>query len=322
MPAEPEVTVCVSTRNRADRLERLVAHLQAQTLPPERFEVVVVDDGSTDDTWQRLQQLAAASPVRITTVRNPTSTGPAAGRNRAWRAGRAPVCAFTDDDCRPAPMWLEHGVAALAERPAIAVGAIRPTHEDEARIGPFSRFLVADRGIAGWFATANLFVRRVDLEASGGFDETFKNAAGEDTDLGLRVTESGVPFVFLPQAVVYHDVEPSSLLRLIKDQRRWADIPAVIARHPDARRHLLYRRYFWKPTHASLLLLLVGAALATRRPAALVLAVPWVHERTCAQPRGNPGGESVSLLLGALAVDGAELVAMLRGSVRNRTLVL
>jgi GT2 family glycosyltransferase len=322
MTTSPDVAVCVSTRNRVDRLRRLLAQLERQTLPADRFEVVVVDDGSADTTWQVLEQQAAAGPLQLRPLRNDESAGPAAGRNRAWRAARAPLVAFTDDDCMPSPTWLQAGVAAMSQQPVLAAGAIRPTREDEARLGPFSRFLIADAGIAVWCATANLFIRREHLEHSGGFDESFRNAAGEDTDLGLRITGVGVPFVFLPEAVVYHDVERSSLLGLIRDQRRWADVAAVIARHPEARRLLLHRRYFWKPTHPKLLLLLVGAAAAARRPAALALAVPWVHERTCAQPRVETVGENLAVLAGTLAVDCAELIAMVRGSIRHRTLVL
>src|SRR4051812_33307560 len=103
----PDISVAVSTYGRARALPNLVRALERQTLPRERFEVVIADNGSTDDTPDVLEALRAQTTIDIRIVRVEQNRGPARGRNAAWRAARAPVVAFTDDDCLPQPAWLE-----------------------------------------------------------------------------------------------------------------------------------------------------------------------------------------------------------------------
>lgn len=320
-PPTPEVTVCVSTRNRAARLPSLLRHLERQTLPLEAFEVVILDDGSTDDTWAVLERERATSPLRLTVLGAAERGGAAAGRNACWQAATAPLCAFTDDDCRPTPQWLEQGVAAMRGRRAIGAGRVGPTTADWKRAGAFSRLLLVDEGIYQWWATANLFVLRADLAAVGGFDEDI-DIAGEDTDLGLRLLATGVEPLWIPGALVHHDVELSSPRALIREQKRWIDVPGLLARHPDARERLLHRRWFWKPAHLRLLLLAAGVLAAPKHREALALALPWLHLRMVEQPLVETTAERTVTLPAALALDAAELVALARGSVKHRTVML
>lgn len=320
--AQPAITVCVSTRNRSHLLPRLVDHLEQQTLATDRFEVVIVDNGSSDDTWKVLQRLADSSPLQLRVHQNPPGKGPAAGRNRAWRDARAPLCAFTDDDCTPSAGWLEAAAAGVADREVIAAGRILWPQSDEGVIGPFSRRVTATEGHARWGATANLIARRSHLEAVDGFDESFLNVAGEDTDLLLRILEQGADYAYLFDALVYHPVEPGGLMALVKDQRRWVDIPAIFAKHPGARDTLLYRKYFWRPTHPRAILALLGIAAIPAAPLAGLLAAPWVHERICRQPLADTRAERVVTLPGALVLDLVEVWTMVKGSIRHKALVL
>src|SRR3954451_19061576 len=113
MQAPLEISVVVATHNRATRLRALLDALASQTLPAEKFEVVVVDDGSRDDTPAVLARAAAAidGGPRTVVLTQPVAGGPAAARNRGWRAASAPLVAFTDDDCRPTATWLEALIA-------------------------------------------------------------------------------------------------------------------------------------------------------------------------------------------------------------------
>jgi glycosyltransferase involved in cell wall biosynthesis len=318
-----EVAVCVSTRNRAGLLPRLLAHLEAQTLPWEQFEVVIVDNGSSDNTWEVLLSAAETSPLQLRVFRNDPGKGPAAGRNRAWREAAAPLCAFTDDDCMPTRGWLSAVVERMSGRVAIGAGAIVPPRDEISLIGPFTRIVVAPRDYAAWCATANLVLRRCDLEAVGGFDESFLNVAGEDTDLGLRVMARGVELMYLDNAVVEHGVEQVGLRGRLRDQQRWVDIPAVVAKNPGARRLLLRGGVFWKRTHPRVLLLLAGtAALASGREWGAALTWPWLHERWCVEPLAETRAERVATLPAALLLDLSEVVVMIRGSIRHREVVL
>lgn len=320
--ATPAISVCISTKNRSQHLRRLFAHLADQDLPVEQFEVIIVDDGSTDATGDVLAELSGHTPLAMSVLRNEVSQGPAAGRNRAWRQARGEICAFTDDDCMPTRGWLSGLVAAMQGRSVVVAGRILPPPAEEHRLAPFSRILVASTGYAGWAAAANLAVSRADLLAVGGFDEEFRNPAGEDTDLALRLMAHGVPFEYVSDAVVLHHIEPSNVRGLLRDQQRWMDVPAVFARHRWARRQLLSHGVFWKSSHPSILLLLAGLAMAPRRPGALALTVPWLHERLCKQPATETVAERVTSLPGVLVLDVSEVLVMIRGSIRHREPVL
>ncbi|HVT20093.1 MAG TPA: glycosyltransferase [Mycobacteriales bacterium] len=318
----PEVTVCVSTRNRSHLLPRLVGCLAAQTLASERMEAVIVDNGSTDDTWEVLSSLAAEAPFELRVHRNPPGRGPAAGRNRAWRDARGQWCAFTDDDCSPTPTWLESVLAGVSGRRVVAAGAVGPVPEDRDLVSTFTRWTYATEGIARWGATANFVAERADLDKVGGFDETFLNVAGEDTDLLFRLMDTGLEFEYLRDAIVHHDITQAGIAGLWRDQRRWVDIPAVFAKHPQRRAEMLHHGIFWKRSHPKTMLLLLGVAGALIDRRAALLAVPWVHERTCHRWSSESVADRIATLPGVLALDVQEIVLMVRGSLRHRVLML
>ena len=108
IPVRPEVSVVMPTYHRPVLLERCLRALLAQTLAPERFEVLVVDDGHDDLTREQVQAIAAAQPLpRIRYLRANSGRGPAVARNFGWRQASAPLIAFTDDDTIPASTWLK-----------------------------------------------------------------------------------------------------------------------------------------------------------------------------------------------------------------------
>src|SRR6266511_1286305 len=180
----PEVTIVVPTYRRPHRLSRLVEALEAETLPPERFEVVIVDNASPDDTFARLTALAAASPLRL---RNLTESkrGPAPARNAGWRTSMAPVVAFVDDDCVPEPGWLAGGLAAVNRDDRIGVVQGCTRKPDGAPLGDWTLWRQVT-GPSPFFEACNIFYRRAALEQAGGFDEAIGNY-GEDTALGWSV---------------------------------------------------------------------------------------------------------------------------------------
>ena len=318
----PRVSVVVSTYQRARLLRALVRALEAQTLDRSAFEVVITDNGATDDTASVLDDLERRSPLAITVVHAERNRGAAAGRNLGWRAARAPIVAFTDDDCQPQPKWLEAGLEAM-EGARIVVGRTGPPPEQEPLTGgPFARTLRVNE--PKFFETCNVFYRRSDLEAHDGFDGRF-GIGGEDTDLALRVVGDGQDVVvFADEALVYHDVRPSDFMAALRETFRWIDLPLVVRRHPEVRSTLLHRRVFWKQTHPSALLAAAGIGLAVGRgrPLALLLAVPWVRLRVTRLPL-TPGRKRRWLVLPAgLVLDLAEVAVMARGSVRHRSLLL
>lgn len=316
------VSVCVSTRNRAERLTRLLHALERQTLPTSQFEIVITDDGSVDETPAVLRAAEETGTLRLRWLRHDESAGPAAGRNAAWRASSAPVIAFVDDDCTPTDGWLAAGVAKIDGDADFVVGAVARHPAQAHRTGRFARELFVGRDQLRWYATANIFYRRADLEALNGFDENFPGAAGEDTDLGLRAEKLGLNPGFEPAALVFHDVTAAGVREAVADQARWSAIAQVFAAHPDERARMLHHGVFWRPTHAEVLMLAAALVLGRRIPLARTFAGPWLHRKLCAERNDESLAAALADLPGALAVDVAGLVAVVRGSIRHRTVVL
>jgi glycosyltransferase involved in cell wall biosynthesis len=253
------VSVVVSTKDRAGMLPRLFESLEAQTLPPSRFEVVIVDNGSSDDTLRWLRSRARRTPFRTSVLRREPPGGPARGRNAGWRAARAAVVAFTDDDCAPSPEWLEVGAAAFEGRDRLAIA--------QGRTDPEPRQIAGLRGLAasqriewesGLYETCNLFVRREALVAAGGFAEDIPVPAAEDTELAWKVKGLGGQSVFVRDAVVYHAVHPGRLRDYERRFAQWSEVHRTLRRTPEVRRGF-FLGHFWTRHHAWFLLHLLGS---------------------------------------------------------------
>jgi GT2 family glycosyltransferase len=320
----PEVAVVVPSHDRPLRLRWLLNALEEQTLGRDRFEVVVAHDSSGPETEELLRDhpLAAAGTLRHLTFE--PGPGPAAKRNAAWRAATAPLVAFTDDDCRPPPEWLERLVDAAAAFPgAVIQGATLPD-PDEEHLVQAAPHVDTQRIVppSPWAQTCNIAYPRELLERVGGFDETFPLAAGEDTDLAIRACETGAPYVGARDAVTYHAVHALSLAKVVRARWRWQHLAYLVKRRPEVREH--YPLWaFWKPAHVWLPFAVAGLVLRRRRPGAGLLALPWVLHSLPdrgASPRGRL--RALSELPARAVVDGAEMAALARGSLRWRTFLL
>jgi glycosyltransferase involved in cell wall biosynthesis len=326
MTPEPLIAVVVPTHNRATQLRRLVAGLEAQRGVPS-FEVIVVDDASTDDTWETLTELAASAAVTIRCERLADNAGPATARNVGWRASTAAALAFTDDDCVPQPGWLA-ALLAATETADVVQGRTIPDPAQRDQLGPFSRTLdIASED--GYYQTCNIAYRRGVLERLDGFYEQFRFPAGEDTDLAWRAKEAGATTTFAPTAVVHHEVRASSFVVAVKDSWRWQSVALAVRRHPELR-GVFASRYLWRRSHGYVLAAVAGAATvaAARRSgmAWLVgstLVAPYVHYRVQTAPLAGVGPRRRWLLLpAAFAVDAAEVTACLVGSARHGAVVV
>lgn len=316
-PVGPEVSVVISTRDRPVRLARQLAALRAQTVAPERFEVIVVDDGSGPATAELLEREAGnfdGTALRV--VRRDVAAGPATGRNAGWRTASAPLIAFTDDDCEAAPDWLEAYLAAAVRHPGrFLQGKVLPLPAELAEFGPFSHTIRIEELSRG-FETANIAYPRALLERLGGFDEvSFGKAGGEDTDLGWKAIAAGVEPVWVPEAVAFHAVLNLGPIGMLQRATRWDETVLAYKRHPGLRRTLI-AGVFWNREHLR----------AVRALAALVVPARWWWLRWwLAAPyvaylmerRSGPALAPYIVLR-----DAVEIGTLLRGSVRYRTLVI
>lgn len=310
-----EVSVVVATHDRPAQLPRLLEGLRAQTLEAARFEVIVVADGSSTATHAILAEQAARGPLQLRVLERPVARGPAAARNTGWRSACGALVAFTDDDCVPAPAWLEAGLAA-ARAADFVQGVTSPHPADSANAGVFSRTVEA-AGLGPQFETCNIFYRRALLDQLGGFDERYGlTPGGEDTDLAWRAIESGSRPALEPAALVHHAIERLGPLGVLRVAARWSTPMRVFARHPKART-MLYRRVFWNVWHY-LLWRSIVSLWAPRWLRRLVLTLHLRHLRRRAKALGG-GDLHVPFLL---VHDAVECWAVARGALRHRTLVL
>jgi glycosyltransferase involved in cell wall biosynthesis len=331
----PTTAVVIATHNRAPLLSRLITALAQQTDAGE-FQVVVVDDGSTDDTWQVLSALRASAPFKLTALRLAENSGPGAARNAGWRAAEADVIAFTDDDCVPEPTWLRTLVRRLTDADLVQ-GRTVADPAQAARRGPFSHVVEFDKP-DGYYETCNIAYRRRLLELVDGFEEGFRYGPsrwrapapvyGEDTDLAWRALEHGARTAFEPDAVVFHDVSASSFLARLRRVRRAETFPRLVRRHP-AMRDLMYWRWFYLSYHPPALLAAAGTLLTLRprspwwhRALGMLCWLPYADNRMHRIPLWTRRRYQVALLPVALVTDLAEVGVLVRASVRERTVLL
>jgi GT2 family glycosyltransferase len=266
----PDVSVVIpTTARRETRLAFALEALACQTLAPERFEVIVV-------RAEHAGPKATAPPgLPVRFLAAPPDSGAAASRNIGWRTATAPLVAFTDDDCRPAPGWLERlVVAAEREEGSVLQGRTEPDPGELERLHGLATTQLIEAPSA-WYQTCNIAYPRALLEQLGGFDERFDG--GEDADLGLRASEAGAPRVFLDEARVWHAVHSRHIWDALRDHARWNTIPLVVAEHPSQRR-ALELGLFWRPRHARVFLAALGLLTMRRNPAiALAAATPYLR---------------------------------------------
>jgi GT2 family glycosyltransferase len=288
--------------------------LACQTLARERFEVVVVRAGESGP------QATAPDGVAVRFLTAQSDSSAATSRNIGWRAAAAPLIAFTDDDCRPAPDWLEQLLAGAGGDDRFLQGTTEPDPDERSRLYGLAhtQSIVTP---SPWYQTCNMAYPRALLEQLGGFDERF--AGGEDADLGLRAVEAGAVRVFVPEARVWHAVHSRHVWDAVRDQRVWRTIPLVIAEHPQQRRELELG-VFRHPDHPRVLLAAAGALMVRRhRALALAAALPYARRRLSGHARSPRGLVRAALdLPPRAAVDVAGVVFAARAALRHRTFVL
>lgn len=237
------VSVVVATYRRPELLARCLRALADLDYDPASYEVIVADDAADDSTRQQVHGIAGHTNAALVYASVTRNHGPAAARNVGWRQARAPIIAFTDDDCVPDPGWLNAGVRALEEDPRLAAvsGQVivplpdKPTDYERDAAGLAS----------GEFVTANCFIRRSALEGVGGLDEGFRAAWREDSDLQFTLLEAGYQIGKTPDAVVVHPVRPAPWGISLRQQRKVLFDALLYRKHPALYRQRIRRRPRW-----------------------------------------------------------------------------
>jgi GT2 family glycosyltransferase len=203
-------SVIVPVYNGVATILRCLDALAAQTAPAPSYEIIVVDDGSQDETALCVQRWIAHHPAVQARLVRQRNAGPAAARNHGASLARAPILLFTDADCAPTPTWVAAMLAAFAD-PAVA-GAKGVYRSDQRGLTP--RFVQAEyedrydrmRQLPAidFIDTYSAGYRRLIFLAHGGFDSAFPTASVEDQEFSFRLARQGLRLVFTPEAQVFH----------------------------------------------------------------------------------------------------------------------
>lgn len=219
-----QVAIVIPVWNGQAVLGRCLDALARQTLARNAYQIIVVDNGSDDATREIARRYPGVDLLEE------TRPGSYVARNLGIERVRAPITAFTDADCEPAPDWLEQILRAADANPGFGVLAgkielfdeIAPEREvfgDYERLFSFPQIHAA----RGNCATANWASETALLRQLGGFDATLKS--GGDRQMALRIREAGAPLVYVPAMVVRHPVRASRADLVRKRQRlsggRW-----------------------------------------------------------------------------------------------------
>jgi hypothetical protein len=294
--AAVQLSICVVRRDGDPPLEPLLASLAEQSVGADTFEIVLVDASRRGGV-----ELSPTLAIERVTCDADLSHG--AMRNLAWRAASSDNIAFLAADLVPTTTWVEALVQALHRGRHLVRGNWLPASEDVSAGGAVPRALWWSRRSLPIVTSEQMACLRSDLERVNGFAEDLLDPDVCDTELATRLVDAGVDPVWARHAVVFHPVDRTGLGT---SRARIQTITAVLAEHPRARGRLLLGGVLWHRYQVTVLLLLAGLGLARRDRRALVLALPWLHERTDLTPRAGGSRRRWALLPGVLALDIAE----------------
>ena len=289
------LTVVIPTYNRAPILEKCLEALAAQTISSRSFQVVVADDGSTDDTKERVQRFEGNIFREVRYIRQPNS-GQNAARNRAVREADGNILLFINDDTVASPTMIDEHRQYHEKYPEESVAVLgRITISPEVPLTPFAK-LHLDSGYALWegkteldwhaFYTCNVSMKKAFLIKNGPFDEDMRY--NDDLEMAERLSHKGLRIIYNPHAVGfhYHYLSERSYLDLAKLSGR--TLAVWYKKSPHLKEELASIGFYLTASPAKRLKYFIGDLLVNKRtiPSILCLA------RRCGESR-----ENISLML-------------------------
>jgi glycosyltransferase involved in cell wall biosynthesis len=247
----PFVSVIIPTFNMADLLRDAVESLFKQTYSADRYEIIVVDNSSSDGTDKIVASLQEKSPCTVRYYRK-ENEGPGSSRNLGIEKANGSILAFTDSDCVADPDWIKNGIARMTDDVGLVQGKTLPNPDQT--LGTFSRTQSVTNE-NGMYPMCNIFYRKDIVEQVGGISPDFCGIncfgkprwGGEDTDLAWRVKKKGWESVFAENAIIYHHIfhlrpwQAIISFRKYQFQGLFFAVPYLLKKHPELRGHMYYR---------------------------------------------------------------------------------
>lgn len=210
------VSVVVPAYNAQGTIRQCLVSLVEQSFSPDNFEILMVDDGSTDRTEQIIKEFS------LRYIRQ-TNQGPAAARNRGARQAKGEIILFTDADCIADSDWIKEMVRPFANPEVIGVKGAYKNREGQliARLAQLEfeeryRLLEKSRERIDMVDTYSGGFRRDIFLKMGGFDISFPVANNEDTELSYRLSRQNYKMVFNRKAIVYHLGHPKTFIQYLR----------------------------------------------------------------------------------------------------------
>ena len=198
-----DASIIIPAYNSKGTISECIRALSSQDFTG-KYEIIVVDDGSTDSTAKAAEQCGAI-------VLWQENCGPAKARNAGARRASANILLFTDADCICQKDWLSQMLAPFKDPQVVGVqGAYRTLQGSivarfcQLEIEERYELMESNKGRLDWIGSYSAAYRRKDFFDANGFDESFPKASGEDPELSYRLEETGKKLVFSPRAIVYH----------------------------------------------------------------------------------------------------------------------
>ncbi|MGB9716429.1 MAG: glycosyltransferase [Thermodesulfovibrionales bacterium] len=226
-----KISIIIPTFNSSKELTKCLESLKNQTFNNKNYEVIIIDDGSNDDT----KDVVAEYPVKYIYQKN---RGPAAARNNGVTHAQGNIVLFTDADCEPQPNWIEEMIKPFNDPQVIGVkGAYKSKQKEliarfvqieyEHKYERMKKFKYID-----FIDTYSAGYRKDVFMKYNGFDERYPRASVEDQEFSFRLSQDGHKMVFNPDAVVFHK-HSASLMGYLKKKYKIAFWKAfLLKRHP------------------------------------------------------------------------------------------
>jgi len=221
----PKISVIIPAYNAENKIKKTLNAVLSQKYPEKELEVIVVDDGSSDNTINIIKKF---KKVKLITKKH---GGPASARNLGVKKSKGDIILFTDSDCIPKKNWIKRMIEPFNNKDVVAVAGTYDTLNDDFFMARFVGYEIEMRhqkmkelDSIDFVGTYNCAFRKLLFLKYGGFNELFKEASGEDPELSFRMIEKGKRIVFQSKSIVYHK-HPESLTKYLKQK---------------------YKRAFWK----------------------------------------------------------------------------
>ncbi|MDP8299341.1 MAG: glycosyltransferase [Candidatus Tantalella remota] len=245
-----DISVSIITYNRKDLLRDVIRSLEEQSYPKDKYELVIVDDGSTDGTQEVMEELIEGSFCNIRYLRQDVNRGKSAVRNISVENAKGEIILFLEDDTIADPRLLEEHIKSHRSEPGekIAVAGLEIVKEISIRT-PFGRYLkqsskrffdnvhdlieTGDKDMFKGFITFNLSIHRSFLMEEGMFDPAFKYFC-EDIELGYRLSKKGLKMKYNPDACIFNVHPPRFDEHCRRNINRGEFSVKLAEKHPDA----------------------------------------------------------------------------------------